>query len=55
MSTKNKLLYVTPEQQEWLSNLVLDRIHNPLDTNDIVLAAAFIKKLRGRQEKGTSK
>jgi hypothetical protein len=48
MTNKTKLIYVTEEQQLWLSNLVLDRIHNPLDTNDIVLAAAFIKKLRGR-------
>jgi len=48
MTNKNKLLYVTPEQQQWLADLVRDRIKNPQDTNDIVLAAAFIKKLRGR-------
>lgn len=55
MTNKNKLLYVTPEQQQWLSDLVRDRIKNPQDADDILLAAAFIKKLRGRQEKGTRK
>jgi len=55
MPTKNKLLYVTPEQQQWLAKVVLGRIKSPEDTDDILLAATFLKKLRGRQEKGETK
>lgn len=53
MSNKTKLLYVTEEQKLWLDKVVKARIKNPEDTDDILIAAAFIKKLRGRESTKT--
>lgn len=53
-SNKSKLIYLTPEQQEWLTNImtnVLDDYQVAWSTEDRIVAAATLKKLHGRKGK----
>lgn len=52
MNNKSKLIYVTPDQQQWLANTLTNILdsqrHSP---DEKIVASAILKKLHGRKEK----
>lgn len=56
MDKKSKLVYVTPDQQQWLTEMMVNVLESNLrsfvvSTNDKIAASAILKKLQGRKEK----
>ena len=51
MTTKSKLIYLTPEQQLWLANHMESVLDSDWCTDTKIAASAILKKLHGRKEK----
>ena len=50
-SSKSKLIYLTPDQQQWLTTVMTDVLDTGFNPSSKIAAAAILKKLQGRKEK----
>lgn len=50
-SSKSKLIYLTPDQQQWLTTVMTDVLDTGFTPSNKIAAAAILKKLQGRKEK----